>query len=97
MTNTINSQQKLEVIETEAKGLVVRSGRCQGITTVSRETISASAVILTTGTFLNGLIHIGDKTIPAGRIDEKPSIACRRIWRNSDGYRRLKNRNTTSA
>jgi len=74
MTNTINSQQKLEVIETEAKGLVVRSGRCQGITTVSRETISASAVILTTGTFLNGLIHIGDKTIPAGRIDEKPSI-----------------------
>lgn len=74
MTKTINSQQKLEVIETEAIGLIIQSGKCFGVVTVSRETISANAVILTTGTFLNGLIHIGDTTIPAGRIDEKPAI-----------------------
>lgn len=74
MTQTVNNQLKLGVIETEATGLIIQSGKCFGVVTVSRETISANAVILTTGTFLNGLIHIGDKTIPAGRIDEKPAI-----------------------
>jgi tRNA uridine 5-carboxymethylaminomethyl modification enzyme len=74
MTNTVNSQQKLEVIETEAVGLVIQNGICSGVVTVSRETISAEAVIITTGTFLNGLIHIGDKTVSAGRINERPSI-----------------------
>jgi tRNA uridine 5-carboxymethylaminomethyl modification enzyme len=74
MTNTVNSQQKLEVIETEAVGLVIENGRCSGVYTVSRETISAEAVIITTGTFLNGLIHIGDRTVSAGRINERPSI-----------------------
>jgi tRNA uridine 5-carboxymethylaminomethyl modification enzyme len=74
MTETVNSQQKLEVIETEAVGLIIQGGRCSGVVTVSRETISAQAVIITTGTFLNGLIHIGDKTVSAGRINERPSI-----------------------
>lgn len=74
MTKIINSQQKLEVIETEVTGLIIRNRKCLGVITVSRETISARTVILTTGTFLNGLIHIGDKTISAGRIDEKPAI-----------------------
>jgi tRNA uridine 5-carboxymethylaminomethyl modification enzyme len=74
MTNSVNFQQKLEVIETEAVGLVIQGGACSGVITVSRETISANAVIITTGTFLNGLIHIGDKTISAGRINERPSI-----------------------
>jgi tRNA uridine 5-carboxymethylaminomethyl modification enzyme len=74
MAATVNSQQKLEVIETEAVGLLMDGRKCTGVISVSRETISAQAVIITTGTFLNGLIHIGDKTIPAGRINEKPSI-----------------------
>ena len=45
------------------KGLITQSGR----------TIKTSKLILTTGTFLNGLIHIGDERTPAGRYDEKPS------------------------
>ena len=44
-----------------------------GFETKSGKNISCSKLILTTGTFLNGLIHIGEKKIPAGRYDEKPS------------------------
>jgi tRNA uridine 5-carboxymethylaminomethyl modification enzyme len=44
-----------------------------GFTTMSGKNINCSKLILTTGTFLNGLIHIGEKKIPAGRYDEKPS------------------------
>jgi len=74
MAKTVNSQQKLEVIENEVVAVVVENGVCKGIITVSRETILAKAVIITSGTFLNGLIHIGEMSFPAGRIDEKPAI-----------------------
>ncbi|WP_286829345.1 MULTISPECIES: tRNA uridine-5-carboxymethylaminomethyl(34) synthesis enzyme MnmG [Kordiimonas] len=45
-----------------------------GIVTGDGKTITANAVILTTGTFLRGLIHIGEKKIPAGRVDEAPAL-----------------------
>lgn len=48
--------------------------RCTGVVTDEGRTISAKAVILTTGTFLRGLIHMGEKQIPAGRVDEAPSL-----------------------
>ena len=44
-----------------------------GFITKSGKKVSCSKIILTTGTFLNGLIHIGDEKTPAGRFDEKPS------------------------
>ena len=44
-----------------------------GFVTQSGKEIKSSKIILTTGTFLNGLIHIGEEKIPAGRFDEKPS------------------------
>ncbi len=44
-----------------------------GFKTQSGKEIKSSKIILTTGTFLNGLIHIGEKKFPAGRFDEKPS------------------------
>ena len=44
-----------------------------GFSTQSGKEIRSSKIILTTGTFLNGLIHIGEKKTPAGRFDEKPS------------------------
>ncbi|MGB1547732.1 MAG: tRNA uridine-5-carboxymethylaminomethyl(34) synthesis enzyme MnmG, partial [Alphaproteobacteria bacterium] len=47
--------------------------RIQGVITEAGEAIRAGAVVLTTGTFLSGLIHIGTKTIPAGRVGEAPS------------------------
>lgn len=47
---------------------------CRGVVTSSGEMINASAVILTTGTFLRGLIHLGEKKIPAGRVGEAPAM-----------------------
>ena len=45
----------------------------KGFETKSGKKVSCNKLILTTGTFLNGLIHIGDERVPAGRYDEKPS------------------------
>ena len=51
------------------------AGRAAGVVTASGERLAAGAVVLTTGTFLRGLIHIGERTMPAGRIGEAPARA----------------------
>lgn len=56
-----------------AEVLILNGDRVVGVTTGARETIRAGAVVLTTGTFLNGVIHRGDLRIPAGRYGEDPS------------------------
>lgn len=56
-----------------AEGLILNGDRVVGVTTGVGETIRAGAVVLTTGTFLNGVIHRGDLRIPAGRYGEDPS------------------------
>jgi len=56
-----------------AEGLILNRDRVVGVTTGAGETIRAGAVVLTTGTFLNGVIHRGDLRIPAGRHGEAPS------------------------
>jgi tRNA uridine 5-carboxymethylaminomethyl modification enzyme len=53
--------------------IVVRSGRACGVRTLDGAAISSRAVIVATGTFLNGLIHIGLHSYPAGRANEPPS------------------------
>jgi tRNA uridine 5-carboxymethylaminomethyl modification enzyme len=55
-------------------GLVIENNRIKGIKTALGITIYAKAVVLTNGTFLNGLIHIGEKQIGGGRAAEKASI-----------------------
>ena len=52
---------------------IFNKNRINGFITKSGNVIKCSKIILTTGTFLNGLIHIGDKKIPAGRYNEKPT------------------------
>ena len=74
MSNEMSQTQGLDVITAEVSGLILSDGRVQGVTLVDGAEIKASAVILTTGTFLNGLVHIGDETFPAGRMGDKPSI-----------------------
>lgn len=56
-----------------AEGLILNGDRVVGVKTGAGETIRAGAVVLTTGTFLNGVIHRGDLRIPAGRYGEDPS------------------------
>ena len=71
----ISSQASLTLRQCEVKTLVVLNGKVRGVELGEGSKIGSAAVILTTGTFLNGLIHIGDKKQPAGRIGEAPSIS----------------------
>src|SRR5499426_1865687 len=73
MHAAIRAIPNLEIIETEADDLIFENGRVAGIRTSEGHEIAAGAVVLTTGTFLRGLIHIGEKQIPAGRVGEGPS------------------------
>jgi tRNA uridine 5-carboxymethylaminomethyl modification enzyme len=61
-----------------AEDLVLKDGRVYGVVTASGETIPCAAVVLTTGTFLRGLIHIGERRIPAGRVGEQPALGLSR-------------------
>jgi len=65
----------LTVSEGAAGDLVLMDGKVAGVVTEQGETYPAQAVVLTTGTFLGGLIHIGERKIPAGRVGEAPSTA----------------------
>jgi tRNA uridine 5-carboxymethylaminomethyl modification enzyme len=67
----VNQQTGLEVVEALASEIVVERGKVAGIRTESGELITARAVVVATGTFLGGLIHIGPVQIQAGRIGEK--------------------------
>ena len=53
------------------KGLLVKDGRCHGVITGLGHHIAAKSVVVTSGTFLNGVIHIGEKQLGGGRISEK--------------------------
>jgi len=63
----------LTVIDSEAEGFVQSSGSVTGIRLKGGEVFGCAAAVLTTGTFLRGLIHIGDRKIPAGRMGEAPA------------------------
>ena len=64
----------LDIIEGEVDDLVVEGGVVRGVVLLDGTRIGAGAVVLTTGTFLRGLIHRGEETIPAGRAGEKPVL-----------------------
>lgn len=70
----IGNQENLTVLEDAAEELLVKNNAIYGIRTAKNGEIFASSVVLTTGTFLNGMIHVGEKKISAGRVDEAPSI-----------------------
>lgn len=63
----------LTLVEGEAADLHLKNGRVSGLTLLDGREIICGALVLTTGTFLRGLIHIGEKRIPAGRVGENPS------------------------
>src|SRR6266403_112184 len=64
----------LSVIEGEADELTVSNGRVTGIRLGDGRALLAGAVVITTGTFLRGLIHLGEKNWPAGRVGEAPAL-----------------------
>ncbi len=70
----LRAQSGLAVVEAEVADLVVDYARVAGVVLGDGRRLSAGAVVITTGTFLRGLIHIGEKKIPAGRVGEAPAI-----------------------
>jgi len=64
----------LAVVEGGVEDVIVEDGRVAGVVTGDGRALSAGAVVLTTGTFLNGLIHMGEQKIPAGRAGEAPAL-----------------------
>ncbi len=78
MQTAIRDTANLTVIEGEADDLKISDGQVAGVTFADGREISCGAVVLTTGTFLRGLIHIGEKQIPAGRVGEAPALGLSR-------------------
>jgi tRNA uridine 5-carboxymethylaminomethyl modification enzyme len=74
MQQAIEETPGLTVIEGEVDDLVVEGATVVGVRLGDGRTLSAGAVVLTTGTFLRGLIHIGERQIPAGRVGEAPAL-----------------------
>ena len=74
MQAAIRETANLGVIEGEADELIVSDGRVTGIRLADGRELSAGAVVITTGTFLRGLIHLGEKNWPAGRVGEAPAM-----------------------
>ncbi len=73
MQKELSNTQNLHLIAGEVDDLIVQDNKIKGIILADNSKIFASAVILTTGTFLGGLIHRGNDIIPAGRVGEKPA------------------------
>ena len=78
MQAAIRAIPNLDVIEAEADDLVIANNRVCGVKLGDGREISAGAVVLTTGTFLRGLIHIGEMKTPAGRVGEAPAMGLSR-------------------
>ena len=74
MQAAIVAQPNLTVIEGEVDDLIETDGRITGAVLLDGRRFTARAVVLTTGTFLRGLIHRGEETVPAGRVGEKPVL-----------------------
>ena len=74
MLSEITNTENLTVIEGEATDFVMEGNSVRGVVLADGEQISSSAVVLTTGTFLRGVIHIGDVSRPGGRMGDDPSV-----------------------
>src|SRR5690242_19992858 len=74
MQVAIRAQAGLTVVEGEVDDLRLAGGRVVGAQLADGRSFDCGAAVLTTGTFLRGLIHIGDTQIPAGRVGEAPAI-----------------------
>jgi tRNA uridine 5-carboxymethylaminomethyl modification enzyme len=69
----IQNQKNLDILYSSVEDLLIENNQVCGVVVKDKTIIKAKCAVLTTGTFLGGMIYIGDKKIPAGRVGEKPS------------------------
>ena len=74
MQDAILTHRNLEVIEAGVSDLIVEAGEVRGVVAEDGRQWRSRRVVLTTGTFLRGMIHIGTERIPAGRVGEAPAL-----------------------
>lgn len=74
MLSVTEAQANLQIVEGEATDFLMESGRVCGVVLADGSEIPSRTVILTSGTFLRGIIHIGDFSKPGGRMGDKPSV-----------------------
>ncbi|WP_457627385.1 tRNA uridine-5-carboxymethylaminomethyl(34) synthesis enzyme MnmG [Persephonella sp.] len=85
MVNRVSNAENLTVIEGEATDIFLKknSNEVEGVEVDGRIRIKAKSVVVTAGTFLEGVIHIGDRQIPAGRMEEKPANKLPQFYRRA--------------
>jgi tRNA uridine 5-carboxymethylaminomethyl modification enzyme len=74
MQAAIQDTRNLVVLEGGVEDLLIKDGRVAGVLLADGKAVRAGAIVLTTGTFLNGLIHMGETKIPAGRAGDAPAL-----------------------
>lgn len=72
--SVLDSTPNLDIWQDQADGLIVENGEAKGITTIWGAELRARSIVITAGTFLNGLMHIGRRQVPGGRISE-PAVS----------------------
>ena len=83
MLSEMRSLENLDIIEGEVSDLIMDGPRVSGVVLAEGSEIQSHAVVLTTGTFLRGVIHIGDVSKPGGRMGDRPSI---KLAERLDGF-----------
>ncbi|MGC1429955.1 MAG: tRNA uridine-5-carboxymethylaminomethyl(34) synthesis enzyme MnmG, partial [Albidovulum sp.] len=83
MLSELVAQENISIVEGEVVDFVINNNRVGGVRFEGGAEILATSVILTSGTFLRGIIHIGDKRRPGGRMGDKPSV---RLAERIDGF-----------
>jgi tRNA uridine 5-carboxymethylaminomethyl modification enzyme len=78
MQDLVAETSNLTVVEGEAAGIASEAGAVTGIELADGRWVACRAIVLTTGTFLRGIIHLGDQRTPAGRFGDPPSVSLAR-------------------
>ena len=83
INNLLNKEKNLTIIEDEVIDFKLNKKKktVSGIITKNKSIVSCETIVLTTGTFLNGLIHLGNKQVPAGRIGEKATYGLSKTFK----------------
>ena len=74
ISSIIKKTNNISIVSEEVVDIIISNNKASGVFTKNKNKFFADGIIITTGTFLNGLIHIGNNNFPAGRIGEKPSL-----------------------
>ena len=85
MLRALRATPNLELVEGVVADVLAEAGRVDGVTLIDGRRLHARAVVVTTGTFLRGVIHIGLESFAAGRLGEAPSVDLA-VWLEARGF-----------